>query len=41
MVIDEVWSEIRTTVERRLAAITLDDLCQRKRSRDGAVMYYI
>ncbi len=41
MVIDEVWSELRTTVEGRLAAITLDDLCQRKRSRDGAVMYYI
>ncbi|MCX7858847.1 MAG: Rrf2 family transcriptional regulator [Chloroflexus sp.] len=39
--IDEVWSELRATIERRLASITLDDLCQRKRSRDGAVMYYI
>jgi hypothetical protein len=32
---------LRTTIERRLAAITLDDLCQRKRSQDGTVMYYI
>ncbi|WP_232280673.1 RrF2 family transcriptional regulator [Chloroflexus aggregans] len=39
--IDEVWSELRTLIEQRLAGLTLDDLCQRKRSRDGAVMYYI
>ncbi len=39
--VDEVWSELRATVAQRLASMTLDDLCQRKRSRDGAVMYYI
>ncbi|MEF3275930.1 MAG: Rrf2 family transcriptional regulator [Chloroflexus sp.] len=41
ILIDEVWNELRATIVQRLAAITLDDLCQRKRSRDGAVMYYI
>ncbi len=39
--IDEVWQELRATIERRLATITLDDLCQRKRSRNDAMMYYI
>ncbi|WP_298403547.1 Rrf2 family transcriptional regulator [uncultured Chloroflexus sp.] len=39
--IDEVWSELRAAIEQRLASMTLDDLCQRKRSHDGAVMYYI
>jgi Rrf2 family protein len=40
-IINNVWNEIRTTLEERLRAITLEDLCQRKRQREGSVMYYI
>jgi Rrf2 family protein len=37
----EVWEELRAALERHLAAVTLDDLCQRKRTLIGEVMYYI
>lgn len=37
----EVWDETRALIERHLAGVTLDDLCQRKRQRSGEVMYYI
>lgn len=37
----EVWEELRTTVEKALQAITLEDLCQRKNQRSGNLMYYI
>ncbi len=37
----EVWNGLRDTVEAYLASITLDDLAQRKRERDGQTMYYI
>jgi Rrf2 family protein len=39
--VDELWSELREQVEELLAAITLDELCQRKRQRAGNIMYYI
>ncbi len=37
----EVWAGLRETLHAHLSAITLDDLCQRKRQQNGAVMYYI
>ncbi len=37
----EVWCGLREVIERYLASITLEDLCQRKRQRIGEVMYYI
>ncbi|MBC8163023.1 MAG: Rrf2 family transcriptional regulator [Roseiflexaceae bacterium] len=40
-IIREVWSELRAAVQLHLGATTLEDLRQRKRSRDGEVMYYI
>lgn len=39
--IREIWDETRALLEQHLAALTLDDLCQRKRQRTGEVMYYI
>jgi Rrf2 family transcriptional regulator, cysteine metabolism repressor len=39
--IREVWDGLRSTVEAYLGQVTLDDLCQRKRQREGQVMYYI
>jgi Rrf2 family protein len=39
--IRDVWSSTRDLLEQHLAAITLDDLYQRKRQRTGEVMYYI
>lgn len=39
--VDEVWGELRVRIEKMLADITLEDLCQRKRQRTGGVMYYI
>ncbi|NTV63683.1 MAG: Rrf2 family transcriptional regulator [Oscillochloris sp.] len=39
--IDDLWSGLRHKLEILLAAITLDDLCQRKRQRAGNIMYYI
>lgn len=36
-----VWAELRASLEQQLSAISLDDLCQRKREYSGAVMYYI
>ncbi|GAB4209179.1 MAG: Rrf2 family transcriptional regulator [Roseiflexaceae bacterium] len=40
-IVREVWCEMRTTLQRYLGELTLDDLCQRKRERTGTVMYYI
>lgn len=40
-IVDEVWAEVRSALERHLQGISLDDLCQRKRKRAGHVMYYI
>jgi Rrf2 family transcriptional regulator, cysteine metabolism repressor len=39
--IDAVWDELRDRVDGLLGKITLEELCQRKRSREGQVMYYI
>ena len=39
--VDEIWATLRERVEAIFAAMTLDDLCQRKRQRSGGVMYYI
>lgn len=39
--IESVWADLRTRLEKLLAETTLDDLCQRKRERAGNVMYYI
>ena len=39
--IRELWDELRTVLEQRLANVTLEDLVQRKRERAGEVMYYI
>ena len=40
-IIREIWDDLRSTVQHHLGATTLDDLRQRKRSREGEVMYYI
>lgn len=37
----EIWEGTRTLIEQHLAAVSLEDLCQRKRQRSGEVMYYI
>ena len=37
----EVWDELRASLERYLAAVTLDDLAQRKRAQTGEMMYHI
>jgi Rrf2 family protein len=39
--VDETWAALRSSIEKILSDITLDDLCQRKRQRSGSVMYYI
>ncbi len=40
-IIREIWDDLRANVQEHLGATTLDDLRQRKRSREGEVMYYI
>jgi Rrf2 family protein len=40
-VVREVWCEMRDMLQQHLSNLTLDDLCQRKRARTSAVMYYI
>jgi DNA-binding IscR family transcriptional regulator len=40
-VMDQIWLELRETLEKALRAITLEDLCQRKNQRAGNLMYYI
>ena len=37
----DVWCETRDVLQRYLGGLTLEDLCQRKRQRTDAVMYYI
>jgi Rrf2 family transcriptional regulator, cysteine metabolism repressor len=39
--IGEIWGTVRTALEERLRAVTFDDICQRKRQREGKIMYYI
>lgn len=39
--VGDLWVDLRGQIEQILTAITLDDLCQRKRQRSGSVMYYI
>jgi Rrf2 family cysteine metabolism transcriptional repressor len=40
-VLQDMWHDLRRAVEAHLAAITLDELAQRKRQREGQTMYYI
>jgi Rrf2 family protein len=40
-VVRGVWEETRGLLERHLAALSLEELMQRKRQRSGEVMYYI
>ena len=40
-VLNDMWCDLRHAVEAHLAAVTLDDLAQRKRQREGQSMYYI
>lgn len=40
-IIREIWDDLRSTIQEHLGATNLDDLRQRKRSREGEVMYYI
>lgn len=40
-IVGEVWQELRTALESLLQHMTLEDLCQRKRQRQGNMMYYI
>jgi Rrf2 family transcriptional regulator, cysteine metabolism repressor len=37
----DVWDELRASLKRYLAGVTLDDLCQRKRAQVGEMMYHI
>ncbi len=39
--IDTLWIDLSSQIMKQLAAITLDDLCQRKQQRLGALMYHI
>lgn len=41
VLVNEVWVELRDRLKAILAAITLDDICQRKRQYAEPVMYYI
>lgn len=41
IIIREVWENLRGALQDHLGNITLEDLCQRKRTREGEVMYYI
>src|SRR5262245_22736745 len=40
-IVRDVWDGARVTLESYLRGITLDDLCQSKRHKNGEVMYYI
>ncbi len=39
--IEETWAQVRAQVEHFLAAITLDDLCERKQQHQAELMYHI
>jgi Rrf2 family protein len=39
--IADIWDTVRATLEERLRAVTFDEICQRKRQREGKMMYYI
>jgi Rrf2 family cysteine metabolism transcriptional repressor len=39
--IREIWDDLRALLEQRLSGLTIDDLVQRKRERNGEMMYYI
>lgn len=40
-VVRDVWRDTRAALEAHLGGLTLEDLCQRKRQRTGAMMYHI
>lgn len=40
-IVRDVWCEMRQVLESYLGHLTLEDLCQRKRQRTGAIMYHI
>ncbi len=40
-IVRDVWCEMRQALETYLGSLTLEDLCQRKRQRSGAIMYHI
>lgn len=40
-IVREIWCQMRELLQQQLGALTLEDLCQRKRERTGMVMYYI
>lgn len=40
-IVREVWCDMRQVLEAHLSHLTLEDLCQRKRQRTGAIMYHI
>jgi Rrf2 family protein len=40
-IIRGVWQNMREVLQAHLGSVTLEDLCQRKRLREGEVMYYI
>ena len=40
-VLQEVWDGLRAAAESYLANLTLEELAQRKRQREGQTMYYI
>jgi Rrf2 family protein len=40
-IVDGIWADLRQHLERYLADLSLEDLCQRKRQHSGQVMYYI
>jgi Rrf2 family transcriptional regulator, cysteine metabolism repressor len=39
--LEETWTQVRAQVEQALAAITLDDLRQRKQQQHAELMYHI
>ncbi|MDP9312823.1 MAG: Rrf2 family transcriptional regulator [Chloroflexota bacterium] len=40
-ILGAVWGGLRDAVEEYLGSLTLEDLAQRKREREGQTMYYI
>lgn len=41
LLVREVLDELRGLIESHLSGLTLEELCQRKRQREGHLMYYI
>lgn len=40
-ILETVWVELRLALEEQLQAVSLEDLCQRKREGEDYIMYYI